>query len=124
MKMKLGHRGCTCPCPLPGPPGFMVFNISGIHLVNVDYCDCPNDNKLDRRTQLLRQSWFPASATFTRLNTVFTFDFLNMFHENTLQGKGNVYDFYHLLLWKTDNVNISDTIVSDFLSLMSFILSS
>jgi hypothetical protein len=90
----------------------MVFDISGIHPVNVDYCDCQNDNILDRRSQLLRQSWFP--ATFTRPTTVFTFDVLNTFHESTLQGKGNVYDFYHLLLRKTDNANISDTIVSEF----------
>jgi hypothetical protein len=93
----------------------MVFDMSGIHAVNVDYCDCPNDNKLDRRTQLLRQSWFP--ATFARPNTVFSFDLLDTFHENTLQGKGNVYDFYQLLLRKTDNANIYGTIVSDFIRL-------
>jgi hypothetical protein len=63
----------------------------------------------DRRTQLLRQEWFP--ATFTRPNTVFTFDCLDTFHELSLQGKGNLYDFYHSLLRKTDNTNISDSIV-------------
>ena len=34
-----------------------------------------------------------------------------------LQGKRNIYDFYHVLLQKTDSTNISDTIVSDFISL-------
>lgn len=92
----------------------MVFDISGIQAVNVDYCGCPNDKILDRRTQLLRLSWFP--ATFTRPNTVFTFDLLDTFHENSLQGKGNIYDFYHLLLRKTDNANVSDSIVSLFFS--------
>jgi hypothetical protein len=96
----------------------MVFDTSGVHAVNVDYCDCPNDNILDRKTQLLRQCWFP--ATFSRPNTVFTFDCLDTFHENTLQGKGNLYDFYHLLLRKTDNVNASNTIVSDFFSLVIY----
>ncbi|KDR65963.1 hypothetical protein GALMADRAFT_232763 [Galerina marginata CBS 339.88] len=102
-----GHGGCDCPCPSPGPPGFLVFDTSGIHAINIDYCDCPKDNKLDRRTQLLRQGWFP--ATFTRPNTVFTFDCLDTFHEHTLQAKGNLYDFYHLLLQKTDNANVSAT---------------
>jgi hypothetical protein len=96
----------------------MVFDTSGVHAVNLDYCDCPSDNKFDRRTQLLRQGWFP--ATFSRPNTVFTFDCLETFHEHTLQGKGNLYDFYHLLLRKTDNMNICDTIVSDcFILLIS-----
>jgi len=110
--VQLGHGGCVCPCPSPGPPGFMVFDTSGIHAVNIDYCDCPRDDVLDRRTQLLRQGWFP--ATFSRPNTVFTFDCLDTFHEHTLQGKGNLYDFYHLLLRKTNNANISDMVVSVF----------
>ena len=96
----------------------MVFDTSGIHAVNVDYCDCPGDNPLDRRTQLLRQGWFP--VTFSRPNTVFTFDCLDTFHEHTLQGKGNLYDFYNLLLRKTDNANVSDTVVSDFLLIIVF----
>ena len=106
--IQLGHGGCVCPCPSPGPPGFMVFDTSGIHAVNIDYCDCPRDDVLDRRTQLLRQGWF--LATFSRPNTVFTFDCLDTFHKHTLQGKGSLYDFYHLLLRKTDNANISDTV--------------
>ncbi|KIJ94641.1 hypothetical protein K443DRAFT_110051, partial [Laccaria amethystina LaAM-08-1] len=108
LRVQLGHGGCACPCPTAGPPSFMVFDTSGVHAVNLDYCDCPSDNKFDRRTQLLRQGWFP--ATFSRPNTVLTFDCLERFHEHTLQGKGNLYDFYHLLLRKTDNMNICDTI--------------
>lgn len=87
----------------------MVFDMSGIHAINVDYCECPRDEALDRRTQLLRHKWFP--VTSSRPNTVFTFDCLDTFHEHTLQGKGNLYDFYHLLVRKTDNTNVSDTIV-------------
>jgi len=94
--VQLGHRGSLCPCPSPGLPGFMVFDTSGVHSVNIDYCECPYDSMPDRRTQLLRQGWFP--ATFTQPNTVFTFDCLDTFHELLLQGKGNLYDFYHGLL--------------------------
>lgn len=99
-----------------------MFDTSGIQAVNIDYCDCPTDFRLDRRTQLLRQGWFP--ATFSRPNTVFTFDCLDTFHEHTLQGKGNLYDFYNLLIRKTDNPNISDTVVSNFLKMLSFISNS
>lgn len=109
-------RGMHLPMSIPWPPpGFMVFNTSGIHAINIDYCNCPSDDLTDRRTQLLRQGWFP--ATFSRTNTTFTFDCLNTFHEHTLQGKGNLYDFYHVLSQKTDNVNVSDMLVSDLLSL-------
>jgi hypothetical protein len=107
--VQLGHGGSPCSCPSPGPPGFMVFDTLGVHSINIDYCECPNDSVPDRRTQLLRQGWFP--ATFTRPNSVFTFDCLDTFHELSLQGKGNLYDFYHSLLRKTDNTNISDSIV-------------
>ena len=40
----------------------MVFDMSGIHAVNFDYCECPRDEALDRRTQLLRQGWFPCDV--------------------------------------------------------------
>jgi hypothetical protein len=109
LRLQLGHEGSACPCPSAGPPGFMIFDNSGVHSMNIDYCDCPNDDVPDRRTQLLRQGWFP--ATFTRPNTVITFDCLETFHELTLQGKVNLYDFYHTLLRKTDNANVFDSIV-------------
>ena len=92
----------------------MVFDMSGIHTMNVNYCECPKDEALDRRTQLLHQGWFP--ATFSWPNTVFTFDFHDTFHKHTLQGKGNLYDFYHLLVRKMDNANVSDTIASNLLT--------
>ncbi|PPR06996.1 hypothetical protein CVT24_011092 [Panaeolus cyanescens] len=59
LRVQLGHDGETCPNPEPGPKGFMVFDISGAHYVNL-----------------------------------------------TLQGKGNLYDYYHSIVHKTDNANI------------------
>jgi len=110
--IQLGHDGASCPCPCPGPQGFMVFDVSGAHYVNIDYCGCRPDDPMDRRTQHLRHRWFP--ATLIRPQTVFTFDFLNTFHELTLQSKGNLYDFYLMILRKTDNANITIKIVSLF----------
>ncbi|KAF8335185.1 hypothetical protein F5887DRAFT_892104 [Amanita rubescens] len=108
LHVQLGHGGNPCPSPLPGPPTFTVFDTSGYHIVAVDYCACPRDVPIDKRTQLLRHGWFP--ATFSQPNTVFTFDCLDTFHELTLQGKGNAFDFYHLLLRKTDNANLFNTV--------------
>jgi hypothetical protein len=62
------------------------------------------------RTQLLRARWFP--ATFDRPRTAFTFDCLDTFHELTLQGKTPLYDFYYMVLHKTDNLGIRKPIVS------------
>ena len=39
---------------------------------------------------------------------------------HTLQGKGNLYDFYHLLLQKTNNANVSDAIISKFVTSFSW----
>jgi hypothetical protein len=89
--------------------GFTVVDISGVHQVNINYCGCNPEHPLDVRIQLLRRQWFP--ATTSRPQTVFTFHCLNTFHESTLQGKGNLYDFYHMLIRKTDNANIAPSIV-------------
>lgn len=62
------------------------------------------------RTQLLRARWFP--ATFTRPRTAFTFDCLDTFHLLTLQGKTSLYDFYHTVLHKTDNMELQKPVVS------------
>ena len=118
LRVQLGHGGGVCPCPSPGPPDFIVFDSSVIHIINIDYCDCPNDDVPDRKTQLLRQGWF--LATFSQPNTAFTFDCLDTFHEHTLQGKGNLYDFYHHLVCKTDNANLSKTFISLDLLHLSF----
>jgi len=108
---QLGHSGRACPCPLAGPKQFVVFDITGPHLVTFNYCDC-REKRLSNWTQLLRERWFP--ATLTRPQTVFTFDCLEHFHELTLQGKTNLYDYYHTLLRRADNANIRLSIVSHY----------
>lgn len=51
-------------------------------------------------------SQFPASPD--RPHTAFTFDVLNTFQLLNLQGKLSVYNFYHSLVYKTDNLGISE----------------
>lgn len=110
LRVQLGHDGGSCSSPLPGPQNFLVFDLSGAHQVNVDFCGCRHGLDLDKRVQLLRKGWFP--ATTARPQTVFTFECLDTFHELTLQSKTTLYDFYHVILRKTDNANLFPSIVS------------
>ena len=106
---QLGHAGGCCPSPQPGPRNFVVFDISGPHSLAIDYCQCGAE-PLSNWTQLLCERWFP--ATLSRPQTAFTFDCLESFHELTLQGKTNLYDYYNTLLRRSDNANLSNSIVS------------
>lgn len=105
----LGHSGALCPCPQAGPKNFIVFDILGPHHLTIDYCHC-RDEPLSNWVQLLCERWFP--ATVSHLQTVFAFKCLKTFHELTLQGKTNLYDYYHTLLRLSDNMNLSAPIVS------------
>ena len=111
LRIQLGHDGGQCPCPVQGPQNFIVFDTSGAHPVNIDYCNCYSlSRRADCRVQLLQRQWFP--ATLVRPQTVFTFDCLDTFHELTLQDKGNISDFYHTILHKTDNTGLHKSIIS------------
>ncbi|EDR02658.1 uncharacterized protein LACBIDRAFT_308173 [Laccaria bicolor S238N-H82] len=101
---QLGHSGVPCPCPQPGPKNFLIFDVSSPHYVTINYCHC-QDEPSSNWVQLLRESWFP--ATLQRLQTIFTFRCLETFHKLTLQGKTNLYDYYHTLLRLSDNANLS-----------------
>ena len=110
LRYQLGHSSVPCPCPHPGPANFVIFDLSGFHNVSINYCLC-GDEPLPFWTQLLREGWFP--ATLLRPQTVFSFDFLETFHELILlQGKTNLYDYYNTLLQRSDNANLSTSIVS------------
>jgi hypothetical protein len=59
--------------------------------------------------------WYPAS--FDHPRTAFSFDLLDTYHKLTLQGKLNLFDFYHVIMQKSDNQGRSKTMVSNLLSL-------
>ncbi|KAH8109623.1 hypothetical protein DFH11DRAFT_1469634, partial [Phellopilus nigrolimitatus] len=99
LRMQLGHDGGLCHNRAAANKNFIVMDISGFHLANIDFCACSGASPL--HIQLLRAGLFPASID--RPRTVFTFDVLKTFHELTLQGKTNTYDFYRAMARKTDN---------------------
>lgn len=121
LRIQLGHGGAACGCPLRSPLDFNVIDVTGFHLLAIDFCDCRRDGILHRRTQLLHAGWFP--ATFNRPQTVFTFNILSMFHELTLQGKTTVYDFYYAIVHLNDNAGLGSQPVS-FMFLFIFLSTS
>ena len=103
--VQLGHGGDACKHPDIMRSQLTVLDVNGIHQVNVAYCNCEKAiGSFERRIQLLRAGWFP--ATLDRPKTVITFDALDLFHALTLQSKITFYDFYHTLVRRTDNSGI------------------
>ncbi|KAJ7810017.1 hypothetical protein B0H14DRAFT_3090851 [Mycena olivaceomarginata] len=103
LHVQLGHAySQSCQRPIPAHKHFMVVHSNGMHKVAVDFCGCVDEEIVgSRRQQLLRRSWFPATAKGPK--TCSTFHVLEMFHTMTLQGKVTTYDFYSGLEKLTDN---------------------
>ncbi|KAJ7481074.1 hypothetical protein B0H11DRAFT_1724414, partial [Mycena galericulata] len=106
LRVQMGHTGYeTCDNPVAGHQDFTVINVNGFHPVAVDFCGCANEGTAgDRRQQVLRRSWFP--ATHKEPQTCATFGALETFHIMTLQGKVTTYDFYSGLEKLTDNTGL------------------
>ena len=105
---QLGHSPDDS-CPLPSDPtNLMLFDTSGAQTVHITYCFCLN-NAGNRRVQLLRARWFPAS--WSRPGTSFTFRLLNFIHKLQTQSKVNLYDFYTSLVSVTNSAGMSPPIV-------------
>ena len=62
---------------------------------------CSHSSFLEPFRQLLRFRLYPASIL--RPKTAFTFDLLDTFHKLSMQAKLNLYDFYNVVMQKTDN---------------------
>jgi hypothetical protein len=107
----LGHD--SDPCPVGSQSrNIIVIDLNGWHKVRVGFCTCDTNTPWNERyRQLLRMRWYPAS--FSRPRTVVSFNLLDTYHKLTLQGKLNLYDFYHAIMQKSDNQGQSKTMVSD-----------
>ncbi|KIP01466.1 hypothetical protein PHLGIDRAFT_80565, partial [Phlebiopsis gigantea 11061_1 CR5-6] len=95
--LQLGHsRGMHCITRHKRM--ITVFHVNGLHQVTVYFCGC--DHSAERRQQLLRCEWYPATPLDPE--TCATFDLLRLFHIQNLQGNITAYDFYHALEMRTD----------------------
>ncbi|KAH9974339.1 hypothetical protein BGW80DRAFT_1130440, partial [Lactifluus volemus] len=103
--LQLGHGGGKCSSPCEVIDDFVVIDISGVHIVNVEFCACFTIVGNSRHhTQLLRACLLP--VTMTRPRTAFTFECLDSFHLLTLQGKTTAYDFYHTMIRKSGKIGL------------------
>lgn len=97
--MQLGHDGG--PCSNPHDPMILtIIDFTGIHHINVRFCDCGIIGSSKYFVQMLRAGWWPASLR--RPKTGFTVRLLELFHALTLQSKTNGYDFYRSIVRMTD----------------------
>ncbi|KAJ7306865.1 hypothetical protein DFH08DRAFT_720597 [Mycena albidolilacea] len=98
--IQLGHPvGYSCPNPLKAIKTFVVIDVTGVHNVDVNFCQC--DGRLEKRQQLMRVSWWPATArdpqTCATLAVVRLFQLLNCL------GKLSAHDFLRSLEFLTNN---------------------
>ncbi|KAJ7794073.1 hypothetical protein B0H14DRAFT_3497397 [Mycena olivaceomarginata] len=99
LRIQLNHPpGLVCPFRRPGPSDFVLYDLSGVHEISVDFCGCrTNDGTeeggapLEHRTQLLRACWWPATTHSPK--TCATFSVLRLFQLLNCMGKLSAYDF-------------------------------
>jgi hypothetical protein len=78
---------------------FTVIDLTGIHNIDVNFCNC--DSKVERRQQLMRVCWWP--ATVRDPQTCATFGVLRLFQILNCLGKVSAHDFLRSLELLTNN---------------------
>ncbi|EIM79073.1 uncharacterized protein STEHIDRAFT_69945, partial [Stereum hirsutum FP-91666 SS1] len=101
--LQLGHDGDDCAHPHPQCT-LTILDITGVHQINVQFCDCANVGSSRYYIQMMRAGWWPASLE--RPRTGFTFRLLQQFHALTLIAKTNAYDYYRSLMKITDGSGV------------------
>ncbi|KAJ7026921.1 hypothetical protein C8F04DRAFT_1267519 [Mycena alexandri] len=95
LRIQLNHPpGSICPYRQAAPKDFVLYDLTGVHELNVDFCGClvPGTDKPEpHRRQLMRACWWP--ATVIRPNTCATFQVLRLFQVLNCLGKVSAYDF-------------------------------
>jgi len=95
---QLGHDGQkTCLNPKPSTT-LLIFHLNKWIHAPMAFCGCPGAP--DHHIQLLRAQIFP--STLQRIKSAFSFECLQSIHELNLQGKTTAYDYYQMILRRTD----------------------
>ncbi|KAJ6462735.1 hypothetical protein C8R47DRAFT_992910 [Mycena vitilis] len=98
LRVQLGHRpGVVCTFRHAAPHDFVLYDINGVHEINVDFCGClrPDGTPVPRNIQLLRACWWPGTVLAPK--TCATFRVLRLFHIMNCLGKLSAYDFIRSL---------------------------
>ncbi|KAH7905780.1 hypothetical protein BJ138DRAFT_1017239 [Hygrophoropsis aurantiaca] len=104
LRIQLGHPvGSQCYSPTPSTHGdFVVLDTQGVHLVALDYCNC--ESAVSHTRQLLRVSWYPATATDPKSGC--TFRMLEHFQMLSFESKGSAFEYYRTISRLTDNCGL------------------
>ncbi|KAJ7315783.1 hypothetical protein DFH08DRAFT_917665 [Mycena albidolilacea] len=98
--VQLGHPpGSGCQNPVKATKNFVVIDVTGIHYVDLNFCDC--DSRIERRQQLMRACLWPATARDPQ--TCATFAVVRLFQILNCQGKVSAHDFLRSLELLTNN---------------------
>lgn len=84
------------PLPLGTPDKMTIVDISGVHRVHVQFCQCHGiGDSHAREAQLLEANLFPTS--FTTFKSAFTFRVLDGFRAANLDCKTSAYHYFQML---------------------------
>ncbi|KAJ7800789.1 hypothetical protein B0H14DRAFT_2155905, partial [Mycena olivaceomarginata] len=98
--MQLGHPvGYSCSNPARAHKDFVVIDTTGIHNITVNFCLC--DGRLEKRQQLMRVCWWP--ATVRDPQTCATFAVVCLFRMLNCLGKISAHDFLRSLEFMSNN---------------------
>ena len=106
MRFQLSHPiNARCPNSIPSlGDSFLVFDLTGIHDISVDFCGCIGAESQD--IQLIRQRWLPASAQCPR--TAATFRLLQHAHHLLSdESPSSISNYYEGLVRLTDNTGVN-----------------
>ncbi|KAJ7828215.1 hypothetical protein B0H14DRAFT_2367149 [Mycena olivaceomarginata] len=98
--VQLGHpAGKACSAPVRAHKEFVVIDVTGVHNVAINFCNC--DSNIERRQQLMRVCWWPATARDPQ--TCATFATVRLFRILNCQGKLSAHDFLRSLEFLSNN---------------------
>ncbi|KAJ6603281.1 hypothetical protein DFH09DRAFT_899292 [Mycena vulgaris] len=104
LNIQLGHpSGYPCPTSTKAHKDFMVIDLTGIHTVDVRFCEC--DARIPHRKQLMRARWWPATALDPQ--TCAMFAVIRLFQIMNCLGKVAAHDFVRSLELLTNNNGLS-----------------
>ncbi|KZT02330.1 uncharacterized protein LAESUDRAFT_762900 [Laetiporus sulphureus 93-53] len=104
LRIQVGHpSGIRCCNPERAwGDDFIVMDISGIHTVGLNFCNCKMAQPHD--IQLLHVQLFPATSNNPK--TAATFRLLEHFHLLSMQANISGFQFYSMLERRTDNTGL------------------
>jgi hypothetical protein len=106
--VQLGHPpGKGCSNPVKAVKTFTVIDVTGVHNVDLNFCNC--DSKIERRQQLMRVCWWPATVRDPK--TCATFAVVRLFQFLNCLGKVSTHDFLRSLELLSNNDGLNPVAV-------------